>query len=134
MALVDYNDIKTSDSIVNGCLTMILSARFGRDARAPMSNAVDRCYNIAIQKSGVTHGVTRAKMNEHLNRIENAVFGEEVRDALKTALTMCYTARGESMSSAESGYLTDLIQAQTAEDFKNAILKSISKCCRDVRT
>jgi len=125
---------QSSDTILNGYLSYIRSAEFGEDARAPIANAVNRLYAIVLTKvSSPRNGVTRTVINEHISRVQTAVFGEEVRDALRTLIQLCYSARGISVSSTEQGCLNNLINAQFGEDFKNAILRSIVQCCRDIK-
>ena len=125
--------MKSGDSLLNAHLGIIRSADSGRDARAAMADSLDRCYVRAITKAGgAKNGVTRSVINVHIDRIRTAVFGEEVRDALKTGLTLCYSARGISMTSDETTYLNNLINAQTGEALKNGIINSIAKCCKDV--
>ena len=129
-----YVNVTTSDSILNGYLAALKSAEFGSEARPLLANAVERCYYLAVLKAGsAKNGVTRSVIDVHINRIKNAVYGEEVRDALKTGLTLCYSARGISLSSTENGYLTAMINAQLAEDLMNGFLRSIARCCQDVR-
>lgn len=128
-----YNG-QSSDGILNGYISSIRSAEFGKDARAPIANAVDRLYAVVLVKvDSPRNGVSRTVINEHINRIRTAVFGEEVRDALRTCIQLCYSARGISISSTEQGYLNDLINAQLSENFKNAILRSIVRCYQDVK-
>lgn len=121
----------TSDDFLNGCLGLIRTAEYGKDARAGMANSVQRCYELAKIKVGATN-VSQAAITEHTNRIRNAYFGEEVRDALRTGLLLCFTARAVSPSSTMTSYLTKLIDAQTGEDLKNYILMSIVRCCQEV--
>lgn len=125
-----YNG-KTSDSVLNGYLSSIRGAEYGSDARAPMANSVQRCYELAKLKVGQTL-VPQTSITTHTNRIRNAVFGEEVRDALKMGLALCYQARNIAVTSAETTYFNNLISAQTGEDLKNGILRCIVKCCQDV--
>lgn len=132
MAIVD---VSTSDSYVNSYLAAIRRVEYGREARAPIASALDRCYRLALMKAGKTYNTTTAAIiNEHLNRIRTAIFGEEVRDAIRTGIEKCYAARNKSISTAENNYLTSLIEAQTAEDLLNAILRSIALCCTEVKS
>lgn len=123
---------QTSDTIINGCLVTIRSAEYGKDARSAMANSVQRCYELAKLRAGSV-SVPQSSITEHTLRIRNAVFGEEVRDALKTGLELCYEACGINVSSAESTYFNNLINAQTGEDLKNEILRCIVKCCQDIK-
>lgn len=124
----------SSDSLLNGYLSSIWSAETGKDARASMAGALERLYTIVLIKVGSPrNGITKADILEHVDRIRNAVFGEEVRDAFKTGIQLCYSARGITMSSNEQSFLDSLIESQLGEDLKNAILKSIVQCCQDVK-
>lgn len=132
MAIVN---VSTTDSYVNSYLAVIRGAEYGREVRSSIASAVDRCYRLALLKAGKAYNTTTAAViNEHLNRIRNAVFGEEVRDAIRTGIEKCYTARNKAISTAENNYLTSLIEAQTAEDLLNAILRSIALCCTEVKS
>ena len=123
----------TSDPVLNGYLAGIRFGRYGKDVRSDIAMSAERCYQLAITRVGGTkYGVTSAHIAEHTSRIRTAVFGEEVRDAIKTVLTLCYTARGKSVPSAENTIFTNMINAQTGEDLKNGILMAIVKCCQDV--
>lgn len=131
MAIVS---VATSDSIINGYLGAIVSAKTGKDARPSIANAVDRLYTIVLIKIGSPrNGITREVINEHVNRIRNAVFGEEVRDAFVTAIQLCYSARGISLTSTEQMFLTNLMETQIGEELKNNFLRAIAGCCQDVR-
>lgn len=126
--------VTSSDARLNGYLDVIYVAEYGKNARSAMAHAIDRCYRIVLTKVGTPrNGVTQAAIDIHKNRVLNAVFGEEVRDALRAGLTLCYSARGISVTSAENTNFTNLINAQTGEDLKTAILNSIERCCRDVK-
>lgn len=125
-----YNG-RTSDDVLNGYLGIIRLAECGKDARSAMANSVQRCYELAKIKVGGAL-VPQSSISEHTNRILNAYFGEEVRDALKTGLQLCFTARAVSPSSSMNTILTNLIDAQTGEDLKNQILMSIVRCCQEV--
>ena len=123
----------TSDSILNGYLAGIRSAEYGKEARSSMAGALDRCYQLAVIKAGgAKNGVTSAAIAVHTARIKNAVYGEEVRDALKMGLQLVFSARGISVSSTMSSILTGMIDAQTGEDLKNYILRSIVRCYQEV--
>lgn len=121
----------SSDSVLNSYLDAIRSAEYGKEARSAMANSVQRCYELAKNRSG-SEAVPQSSITEHTNRIKKAVFGEEVRDALKMGLTLCYAARGISVTSTETTYFNNLINAQTGEALKNGILRSIVKCCNDI--
>ena len=125
-----YNG-RTSDDVLNGYLGIIRLAECGKDARSAMANSVQRCYELAKIKVGGAL-VPQSSISEHTNRILNAYFGEEVRDALKTGLQLCFIARAVSPSSSMNTILTNLIDAQTGEDLKNQILMSIVRCCQEV--
>lgn len=125
-----YNG-RTSDDVLNGYLGIIRLAECGKDARSAMANSVQRCYELAKIKVGGAL-VPQSSISEHTNRILNAYFGEEVRDALKMGLQLCFTARAVSPSSSMNTILTNLIDAQTGEDLKNQILMSIVRCCQEV--
>lgn len=123
----------SNDTVLNSYLAAIRSAEYGKDARSGMAASVERCYELAVQRAGgAKNGVTKAKIQVHTTRIRNAVFGEEVRDALKMGLQLVYSARGVSPSSIANTELTALIDAQTGEDLKNGILKTIVRCCQEV--
>lgn len=122
---------KSNDDVLNTFLAVIRIAESGKDARAPIANSVQRCYELAKIRVGATN-VSQAAITEHTNRIRNAYFGDEVRDALKTGLQLCFTARAVSPSSSMNTILTNLIDAQTGEDLKNQILMSIVRCCQEV--
>lgn len=122
-----------NDGTLENYMTAIRTAEYGKDARSPMAQALMRCYNLAIVKAGgPQNGVTTNAVNTHANRIRNAVFGEEVRDALKMGLQLVYSARGITPSSSANNVFTRLIEAQTGEELKNGILESIAVCCREV--
>ena len=133
---MSISTVTTNDDIVNYNLSLIRTAKNGRDARQAIANSVDRCYYWAIRRAGTTgsNRVPQSKIDEHNNRIKTAIYGEEVRDALKTCIQLCYQARGKSVPNAENTNLTNLINVQIGEDLKNAILNSIARCCQDVRT
>lgn len=122
---------QTSDNTVNGCLSSIRAAEYGMDARAPMANAIQRCYELAKIKAG-SAVVPQASVTAQTNRVRNEVYGDDVRDAFRNGILLCYQARKISVTSAETGYLNNMIYAQTGEDLKNNILRSIVKCCQDV--
>ena len=123
----------TGDNVLDSYLSAIRSAEYGKDARSPMAASVIRCYDLAIIKAGgPKNGVTLASIQVHTNRIQNAVFGEEVRDALKMGLQLVYSARGVSPSATANSIFNNLIYAQTGEDLKNGILQSIVRCCQEV--
>ena len=127
--------IETTDALLNNCLGIIRAAANGRDARAGIASAVDRCYSLAVARAGSPkNGITRSVINVHINRIRNAVFGEEVRDALRTALRQCYSARGISVSSAANSSMNAMIEAQTGPALKETILESIARCGQDVKS
>lgn len=124
-----------NDNAINGFINVIAAAERGRNARSALAGAVERCYTLAVRKAGgiAQNGVTESMVNEHVDRISTAVFGEEVRDALRTGLLLCYSARGVSpVPQSETAYLKQLIDAQTGEDLKNAIMLTIATCCQDV--
>lgn len=125
-----YNG-KSNDDVLNTYLAVIRIAESGKDARASMANSVQRCYELAKIKAGAT-SVSQAAITEHTNRIKNAYFGEEVRDALKMGLQLCYTARGITPSTTASTLFNNLIDAQTGEALKNGILQCIVRCCQEV--
>lgn len=122
---------QTNDSTVNGCLSSIRSADYGSDARSAMANAIQRCYELAKSKAG-TVAVPQADVTTQTNRVRNEVYGDDVRDAFRNGILLCYQARIISVTSAETGYLNNMIYAQTGEDLKNNILRSIVKCYQDV--
>ncbi len=123
----------TGDGTLDACLSMIRAAEYGKDARVPVAQAVTRCYELAvIRAGGPQNGVTSAAVNVHANRIRNAYFGEEVRDAIVAGLRLCYEARGASPSASASNIFSRLIEAQTGEDLKNGILRSVVFCGREV--
>lgn len=125
----------TGDNVLDSYMSSIVSARYGKDARASMAMAVMRCYSVAIVKAGgPQNGVTSAMVTVHADRIRNAVFGEEVRDALKMGLQLCCSARGKTPSTAMNNAFTRLIDAQTGEELKNGILESIAICYREVNS
>lgn len=126
-----YNG-QSSDGVLNGYLSMIRGAEYGRDARSPIAMAVQRCYEIANERISSQHNVPQSAITEHTNRIRNAVFGEEVRDALKMGLQVVYAAAGVSIPNIENNYFNEMIDARTGEDLKNGILHSIIRCCQDV--
>lgn len=122
---------QTNDSTINGHLSSIRGAEYGINARAAMAAAIQRCYELAKIKAGATH-VAQSTITAQTNRVRNEVYGDNVRDAFRNGITLCYQARGISVTSAETGYLNNMIYAQTGEDLKNNILRSIVKCCQDV--
>lgn len=121
----------TNDDVLNAQLAVIRQAENGKDARAAMAVSVQRCYELAKIRTGMVL-VSQASITEHTNRIRNAYFGEEVRDALKMGLQLCYTARNVAPSSTANAIFTQLIDAQTGEALKNGILMSIVRCCQEV--
>lgn len=125
-----YNG-NANDEKVNQYLATIRQAEQGKGARSAMANAVQRCYELAKIRVG-TVPVSQSTITEHTDRIRNAYFGEEVRDALKTGLYLCYTTRGISHSTSADLAFSKLTDAQTGEDLKNGILMSICKCCLEV--
>ena len=123
----------TNDTVLNSYLAAIRSAEYGKDARSGMAASVERCYQLAVIKAGgARNGITSAHIAEHSALIRSAVFGEEVRDALKMGLQLVYSARGVSPSSTANSIFDQLIYAQTGEDLKNNILMSIVRCCQEV--
>ena len=127
-----YNG-RTSDDVLNGYLGIIRLAECGKDARSAMANSVQRCYELAKIKVGGAL-VPQSSISEHTNRILSAYFGEEVRDALKTGLQLCYTARNITPSATANSLFNQLIEAQTGEGLKNGILMCIVRCCQEVNS
>lgn len=127
-------DGKTGDKLLDSNLSAIVSAQNGKEARSPMASAIERCYDVAVVKAGgAQNNVTKAKVVVHSNRVRNAIYGEEVRDALKMGLQLVFSARGKSPSATATSIFNSLIAAQTGEDLKNNILKSIVRCYQEVK-
>ena len=122
---------QTDDNTVNGSLFTIRNAEFGIDARSPMASAIRRCYELAKIKIGATL-IPQSSVDEQTNRVMNEIYGDNVRDAFRNGILLCYQARGRSVPDVELDLLNNVIYAQTGEDLKNNILKSIVKCCQDV--
>ena len=122
---------QTDDNTINGHLSSIRTAEYGIEARAPMAAAIQRCYETAKVKAGATF-VPQSSVTAQTNRVRNEVYGDNVRDAFRNGIMLCYQARGSSLSNTETNLLNSLIYAQTGEDLKNNILKSIVQCYRDV--
>mgnify|MGYP007013873481 CR=1 FL=1 len=121
--------VSTGDSLLNGILDRIRAPEYGKDLRSPLVDAVNRCFTLAILRTGSPrNGVTRDAINEHVARIRTAYYGEEVRDALKTVLILCHAAGDLEVSSAENNFLNQMIEAQTGEDIRNGMLNSIAGC------
>lgn len=122
---------KTSDSTINGHLFTIRNAEFGIDARTPMASSIQRCYELAKIKAGATN-VPQSTITTQTNRIKSEAYGDDVRDAFNNGILLCYQSRGIDVPSAQTGILNTVMQAQTGEDLKNGILRSIVKCYQDV--
>ena len=125
---------KSTDSELNRYLDIFRRVEFGRDARSTLVSAVNRCYVLAVKRAGYPrNGVTQSVINVHLMRIDSAVFGEEVRDAIATGLELCYSARGISVNNTARQGFAAIRNCQLAEDLKNNILLALMRCCKDVK-
>lgn len=121
----------TTDSLLNGHLSSIRSAEYGRDARAPMASAVQRCFEIANSHASGSH-VNPYVVTEAANSVRSEVYGDNVRNAFITGLRYSYQARGISVPYVQETFFNEVIYAQLGEDLKNGILKSIVRCYQDV--
>ena len=123
----------SSDPTLNGYLSLIRTAEYGSDARSAMANAVQRCYQLAVEAhGGNANGISQDTISAKNNRIMHAYYGDTVRDAFADGIRSCYIARGISFT-VNAGYIrNELINAQLGEELKNAIMKSIVQCCHDV--
>ena len=123
---------RTNDNILNGNLSSIRTAEYGRDARASMASAIQRCFEIAKIKTGGSH-INPSLVTAAADRVRTEVYGNDVRDAFVTGITLSYQARGIDVSSSiQADLLEGIINAQLGEDLKNNILKSIVRCYWDV--
>ena len=121
----------TADAQLNGYLSTIAAAKYGKDARAAMANAIQRCYVVAKIRSGSAI-VSQSAITEHTDRIRNAVFGEEVRDAFQSGILLCYTERGKPVSSPQNLFLSSFMMAKKGVDLKTYINSVLVRCYNDV--
>lgn len=137
MAVVEFSSVRTGETRVDNCLKEIIAAKTGKEAREPIIGAITRCHYWAYMFNGgqPANGATEQKLAEDsLSRIGNAVFGEDVRDAIRTGIILCYSARNKPIEKSPQGLamVNMLGVATTGEEFKNAVLEVISRCCLDV--
>lgn len=119
--------IKTYDPKLNSYISQFQRAEYGVDARGPLANALYRCYQLAI------NGTPSGEVLTHINRIKNAVFGEEVRDALKMGLSLCYTVKGLSVSSSENSIFQYMTECISGPDLLYYMIIAIQRCANETR-